>query len=529
MTRENEVDEEKMRENAELNSCREHLEMDESPSSEETVTDVEKEETNVADGRKPARKRKSEVGASRARKKKTPSGPPPNKTKEVRRELPLDSSSSPDVRISDSHGARVVLVASGKGGTGKSTVTGNLAASLARKGYAVVVVDADSGLRSMDYIMGAERLVFSAGDVFNGVCAPARALVDTAAGARLLAAAPNGRQEDVEPAALVSLVESLCEEFDFVFIDCPPGFEKGFGSAVRSSTEGILVVTPENTSLRNSAMAAGVLEAFGVPFVVVGNRTGILSDGPLPSEIAELLSAPLLAEIPESPFRTEKEKKRARKTKEKAAHRIFSEGTPGRIAFDAMAEKFVALRPFRKKDFSDILKNRVESILGDGKSSPSKTNSDMSPGCGAVDVDCADSASENGKERRNAVSSDIPDSASSNGVPGVLSKTGEERRVPRKNDGRRENETCERTTGKKEQTVDGASRNGAFEGEKRGGTVFVPLLGASNRFGKGTTYANASEASVYEMKKTKRAKKSGGGFFHKIARAIRAAGRELGR
>ena len=55
------------------------------------------------------------------------------------------------------------LFASGKGGVGKSTVTANLAAVLARAGHSVAVLDADIGLRCLDAMLGLEKIQFRIG------------------------------------------------------------------------------------------------------------------------------------------------------------------------------------------------------------------------------------------------------------------------------------------------------------------------------------------------------------------------------
>ena len=45
---------------------------------------------------------------------------------------------------------KVIVVASGKGGTGKTMVVANLGATLAMAGHKVAVVDMDNGLRKLD-------------------------------------------------------------------------------------------------------------------------------------------------------------------------------------------------------------------------------------------------------------------------------------------------------------------------------------------------------------------------------------------
>ena len=62
--------------------------------------------------------------------------------------------------------ARVIVVTSGKGGVGKSSVCVNVASHLANSGYRVCLIDADLGLKNLDVMLGLEsRVVFDIQDV----------------------------------------------------------------------------------------------------------------------------------------------------------------------------------------------------------------------------------------------------------------------------------------------------------------------------------------------------------------------------
>ncbi len=50
--------------------------------------------------------------------------------------------------------ARVIVITSGKGGVGKTTITSNLGMALARLKYQVLLIDADVGLRNLDLLLG---------------------------------------------------------------------------------------------------------------------------------------------------------------------------------------------------------------------------------------------------------------------------------------------------------------------------------------------------------------------------------------
>ena len=54
-------------------------------------------------------------------------------------------------------GSRSILICSGKGGVGKTTLTANLGIALARQGMRTAVLDADFGLRNLDLLLGLEN------------------------------------------------------------------------------------------------------------------------------------------------------------------------------------------------------------------------------------------------------------------------------------------------------------------------------------------------------------------------------------
>src|SRR5258705_9680823 len=83
---------------------------------------------------------------------------------------------------------RVVAVASGKGGVGKTNVTANLAVLLARRGLRVWVLDADLGLANLDIVYGV-RPAHTLESVLRGDRRLADVVTDGPGGVRLLPAA----------------------------------------------------------------------------------------------------------------------------------------------------------------------------------------------------------------------------------------------------------------------------------------------------------------------------------------------------
>ena len=130
---------------------------------------------------------------------------------------------------------RTILICSGKGGVGKTTLTANLGIALANSGATTAVLDADFGLRNLDLLLGLEnRIIYTAQDVLDKNCRLDQALVRHKKEPNLaLLPAGDPRMLDwMKPEDMKKISEMLSEKFDFVLVDCPAGVEDGFKNAL---------------------------------------------------------------------------------------------------------------------------------------------------------------------------------------------------------------------------------------------------------------------------------------------------------
>ena len=169
---------------------------------------------------------------------------------------------------------RAIVITSGKGGVGKTTVTANLGTALADAGKRVVVVDADVGLRNLDVVMGLENRVRKHSlDVIEEHCTLDEALVRDRMrkSLSLLPAAQDRNKDEMPLDAMQRLIQQLQGRFDFVLIDCPAGIEHGFRNAIAGAQEAVIVTTPEVSAVRDADRVAGLLPA-DMPVKLIVNR-----------------------------------------------------------------------------------------------------------------------------------------------------------------------------------------------------------------------------------------------------------------
>lgn len=200
--------------------------------------------------------------------------------------------------------ARKIVITSGKGGVGKTTVCCNLAVQLAKTGSRVIVCDLDFGLNNVDVVFGTENLaIYDVLDAVEGRCRPRQALVRHPRYPTLYCLASNRVSERyVSPQAIRLVLDALAPQFDYIFIDSPAGIEDGFHRAASCAEEALLVTTPHISAMRDADRVAGMLKSYrlnSVGLVVNLVRKDMARRGEIltPQEISEIIRLPLAAVV----------------------------------------------------------------------------------------------------------------------------------------------------------------------------------------------------------------------------------------
>mgnify|MGYP003311986465 CR=1 FL=1 len=201
---------------------------------------------------------------------------------------------------------KVVLVASGKGGVGKTTVATNLGVALAKRGVKTLILDMNVGLRNDDVYLGLEdSILFDFGDVLSGVCRLEKAILkhDLCNNLYLLSGPQYREIDGLSASHIRTMYAKLKKEFDVVLVDCPVVTGVSLVNLTSGADEAIIVTSADFTSVRNGDAVNKKLAALGV-FVrnhvinMIHQETYNLDDLPDMLFIAKSMECPCIGVIP---------------------------------------------------------------------------------------------------------------------------------------------------------------------------------------------------------------------------------------
>ncbi len=232
----------------------------------------------------------------------------------------------------------IMLVTSGKGGTGKSTVAVNLALSLVKEGKSAILVELDSGLRCLDLMLGIDDIVYDLGDVISGKCQALDAVYSVEGIDNLsVIAAPSENNQSITPDRFKTLCKYLARMYDFVILDTPAGIGLPLSLAADVSAFAVIVTNVSQVSIRDAEKTAMLLMKKGIKRQrLVVNMVPMEKDKnivlPDFDDIIDRIGVQLLAIIPEDNVLRKSLVERKAKENKKSV---------GIIAFSNMAKRIL--------------------------------------------------------------------------------------------------------------------------------------------------------------------------------------------
>ena len=255
---------------------------------------------------------------------------------------------------------RVISVASGKGGVGKTTITGNLGVALSTYGERTIVLDADVAMANLELILGMEGKSITLHDVLSGEASIEDAIYEGPGGVKVVPAGISleGLRK-IKFDRLEEALEVLVDETDILLIDAPAGLEKDALAAIAAAQEMLLVTTPEVPSISEALKTKIIASKLGVDILgVVINREHHDKTFLTIDEIEAILEVPVIAVIPDDP-----EVSRAAAFGEPIIIKNPKSPTSNAImqlAADMIGEEYQPIEPDKK----NVIAKLVEGLLG---------------------------------------------------------------------------------------------------------------------------------------------------------------------
>ncbi len=156
----------------------------------------------------------------------------------------------------------VIAVASGKGGTGKTSLTSGVSTCLAALGKKVLCIDLDIGLRNLDISLGmTDRVLMDFTDIIEGRCTLERGAAEhpIIKDLHLLTAPISLPFTPIDEGGMITLLKEARREFDYILLDAPAGIGTGFRLATCNADRALLVSVSDMSTLRDAQRTSSEL------------------------------------------------------------------------------------------------------------------------------------------------------------------------------------------------------------------------------------------------------------------------------
>ncbi|MEJ2573760.1 MAG: MinD/ParA family protein [Gammaproteobacteria bacterium] len=187
-------------------------------------------------------------------------------------------------RMANPRPVKVMAIASGKGGVGKTNVSINLSMALSQSGKDVLLLDADLGLANVDVLLGL-RPRHTLSDVIKGARTLEEIIISGPESLKIIPAS-SGIQtmtelNTMERAGIIRAFSELSHSIDVLMIDSAAGISDSVMTFTRAAQEVIVVVCDEPTSITDAYALIKVLNKdHGIRrFRVISNMVHSLQEG----------------------------------------------------------------------------------------------------------------------------------------------------------------------------------------------------------------------------------------------------------
>ncbi|MEM5829436.1 MAG: cell division ATPase MinD [Candidatus Aenigmatarchaeota archaeon] len=196
---------------------------------------------------------------------------------------------------------RTILITSGKGGVGKTTLTSNLASALCLLGEDVVAIDANLTTPNLGLHLGMHFAPITLHDVLKGESKLKDAIYPHPFGFKVIPASMSVDDlTGIDPTKLYEVVLNLTGKINFILLDSAAGLGRESTSALQATEEVLVITNPNLPSVADALKTIRLAERLEKKIIgVVVNRVRRKDYELTKTEIEEMTGYPVLVQIPE--------------------------------------------------------------------------------------------------------------------------------------------------------------------------------------------------------------------------------------
>lgn len=159
--------------------------------------------------------------------------------------------------------SKTIVIASGKGGVGKSTTAAALGKILGERGHKTLIVDCDPALNSQSLLLRKTDALFSWLDVSKERCRLSEAICEVSENLYFLPA-PSVLPDTDDEEIIKNALGDATADYAFVLFDAPAGLGTGLKRAAKGAACAVAIATADDVSVRGAEKVQDVLQDMGI-------------------------------------------------------------------------------------------------------------------------------------------------------------------------------------------------------------------------------------------------------------------------
>ncbi len=198
---------------------------------------------------------------------------------------------------------RLICVASGKGGVGKTTVAANLGAALNEFGMNTLIIDGNFTTPHLGFHLGVPLYPKTIHDILRGEANIEEAIYVHPSGLKVIPGSISiSDLKSTKPEKLTEILLELLGTHDFVILDGAAGLGREPLTGMEATDEVLVVTNPDLPSVTDALKVIKLAEEFGSHILgVVLNRVKNTQHELTVDDVESLLGYPVISMVPEEP------------------------------------------------------------------------------------------------------------------------------------------------------------------------------------------------------------------------------------